>query len=207
MKSDNQWLEWAKELQFLSQCALAYCKDKYDIERFERIREISAEMAASIADLPVEKVKDLFCADAGYQTAKMDTRAAVYRNGKLLLVQEADGSWTLPGGWLDYDRTVRENTIKEVREEAGMQVRPLRLIALHEHNHRNPTRYTFNICSAFVLCKYLSGEFKPNLETVACGFFGPDELPSPLALGKTTPEQIEMCFRAAADEHWQTEYD
>ena len=187
--------------------ALAYCKDKYDIERFERIREISAEMAASIAELPVEKVKDLFCADSGYQTAKTDTRAAVYRDGKLLLVQEADGSWTLPGGWLDYDRTVRENTIKEVWEEAGMEVRPLRLIALHEHNHRNDTRYPFNICTSFVLCEYLSGEFQPNLETVACGFFGPDELPSPLALGKATREQIEMCFRAAADEHWQTEFD
>ena len=37
MATDNRWLNWAKELQNLSQCALAYCKDKYDIERFERI--------------------------------------------------------------------------------------------------------------------------------------------------------------------------
>ena len=209
MTKDNQWLEWAKELQFLSQCALAYCKDKYDIERFQRIREISAEMAAAVTDMPVETVRGMFCAGTGYQTAKLETRAAVVRGGKLLLVQESGGKWALPGGWMDYDRTVRENTVKEVLEEAGMDVRPLRLIALHDYQLRNETRvhFPFKICKVFVLCEYLSGDFRPNLETVACGFFGPGELPSPLATGKTTPEQIDMCFRAAADEHWAVEFD
>ena len=207
MKGDNQWLEWAKELQFLSQCALAYCQDKYDIERFERIRAISAEMAANIADMPVDTVKDLFCADSGYQTSKLDTRAAVMRDGKLLLVQEADGHWALPGGWVDYNQTVYSNTVKEVLEEAGMRVKPLRLIALHEHNRRNTRQFLFNICSVFVLCEYESGAFRPNLETVACGFFGPDELPAPLADNKSTAAQIAMCFRAAADDGWRVEFD
>ena len=207
MSVKNQWLEWAKELQFLSQCALAYCKDRYDIERFERIRDISAEMAASVADLPFETVKGLFCADTGYQTAKLDTRAAVVRDGKLLLVQEANGRWALPGGWVDYDQTVRENAVKEALEEAGMAVKPLRLIALQDHNRRNTRQFPFNICSVFVLCEYLSGAFRPNIETIACGFFGPDEIPSPLAESKTTREQIDMCFRAAADEGWQALFD
>ena len=83
MEGKNQWLEWAKELQDLSQCALAYCKDKFDIERFERIREISAEMAAAVVDMPVETVKGMFCAGTGYQTARIETRAAVMRDGKL----------------------------------------------------------------------------------------------------------------------------
>ena len=207
MSGKNPWLEWAKELQFLSQCALAYCGDKYDIERFQRIREISAEMAAAIGDVPVETAKELFCADTGYQTAKLDTRAAVFREGKLLLVQECDGRWALPGGWVDYDRTIRENVVKEVLEEAGMTDKPLRLIALHDHNRRNITRYPFSICSAFVLCEYVAGEFAPNLETVGCGFFGPQEIPAPLATGKTTADQIEMCFRAKAAARWEAEFD
>ena len=207
MDNSSPWLEWAKELQFLSQCALAYCQDKYDIERFERIRQISAEMAAAVADLPVETVKDLFCSDTGYQTAKLDTRAAVLREGRLLLVRESDGRWALPGGWVDYDRTIRENTVKEVWEEAGMRVRPLRVIALHEHNHRNTVTYPFNIVSVHVLCEYLSGAFRPNLETTDCGFFAPDEIPAPLALNKTTPEQIALCFRAAADPGFPVEFD
>ena len=207
MKGENQWLEWAKELQFLSQCALAYCEDKYDIERFERIREISAEMVARIGDMPLEDVKATFCAGDGYQTVKMDCRAVVMRGGKLLMVQESNGKWALPGGWVDYNQTVRTNTVKEVLEEAGMAVRPLRVIALHDHTTRNTHPFLFNVCTVFVLCEYVSGDFVPNIETVACGFFGPDEIPAPLANGKTTAEQIAMCFRAAADEHWAVEFD
>ena len=209
MEGKNQWLEWAKELQDLSQCALAYCKDKFDIERFERIREISAEMAASVVHMPVETVKGMFCAGTGYQTARIETRAAVMRDGKLLMVQEAKGKWALPGGWQDYNQTVRENTVKEVLEEAGMTVRAKRLIALHDYHRRNEGRvhFPYNICKVFVLCEYISGEFKPNLETLSCGFFGPDEIPQPLATGKTTMAQVEMCFRAAADEGWKVEFD
>ena len=207
MANGDKWLEWAKELQDLSQCALAYCKDKYDIERFRRIREISAEMAAELGEMPVEAIRASFLAGDGYQTPKLDTRAAVFRAGKLLLVREATGLWALPGGWVDYNQTLRTNAAKEVLEEAGMVVRPLRVIALHDHNSRNTRQFLFNICSAFILCEYVSGAFVPNLETIACGFFGPEEIPYPLATGKTTREQIDMCFAAAADPGWETQFD
>ena len=209
MKHDNQWLEWAKELQDLSQCALAYCKDKFDIERFRRIREISAEMASAVVDMPVETVRGMFCAGTGYQTARIETRAAVIRDGKILLVQEARGKWALPGGWQDYNQTVRENAVKEVLEEAGMTVAPTRLIALHDyHRHNESTvRFPYCICKVFVLCEYVSGEFVPNIETLDCGFFAPDEIPQALATGKTTREQIDMCFRAADDPNWAVEFD
>ncbi len=204
---DNEWASWIKELQNLSQCALAYCKDKYDIERFERIREISAEMAAKISDHPLEEIKATFCAGTGYQTPKLDTRSAVFRDGKILLVQEANGSWALPGGWVDYDQTIRTNAAKEVLEEAGMNVEPVRVIALFDHNRRNGTFFPSNVCSAFVLCRYISGDFRPNLETVACGFFGPDELPEHLADGKSNREQIRMCFEASEEENWRPIFD
>ncbi len=203
----EKWIAWAKELQDLSQCALAYCKDRFDIERFKRVREISAEMAAEISDQPLEEIKATFCAGTGYQTPKMDTRSAVIRDGKILLVQETSGCWALPGGWVDYDHTIRTNAAKEVLEEAGMEVEPLRVIALFDHNKRNGTYYPSNVCSAFVLCKYISGSFRPNLETVACGFFGPDELPAPLAEGKSNREQILLCFQAAEDENWAIIFD
>jgi ADP-ribose pyrophosphatase YjhB (NUDIX family) len=206
-KPDNEWISWIKELQNLSQCALAYCKDKYDIERFERIREISAEMAAEISDHPLEEIKATFCTGTGYQTPKLDTRSAVFRDGKILLVQEANGSWALPGGWVDYDQTIRTNAVKEVLEEAGMNVEPVRVIALYDHNKRNGTFFPSNVCSAFVLCRYISGDFQPNLETVACRFFGPDELPDHLADGKSNREQILMCFEASEEENWQPIFD
>ncbi len=207
MDAKNPWIAWARELQNLSQCALAYCKDKYDIERFERIREISAEMASEISGQPLAEIKAAFCAGTGYQTPKMDTRSAVIRDGRILLVQEEDGTWALPGGWVDYDQTIRTNAAKEVLEEAGMTVEPVRVIALFDHNKRNHTFFPSNICSAYVLCRYISGEFQPNPETVSCGFFGPHELPEALAEGKTNREQILMCFEAAADENWKVIFD
>ena len=204
--ANNPWLEWAKELQFLSQSALAYCRDPYDIERFERIREISAEMVSGIADLPVEKARDLFCCETGYQTPKLDTRAAIIRDGKIALVQEQDGLWVLPGGWCDYNQTIRGNAEKEALEESGMTVRATRLVALFDHNRRNLPPSAWEICSAYVLCEYVSGAFVPNVETVDCQWFAPDTLPA-LNCRKTNPEQIAMCFAAYDDPHWQTVFD
>ena len=97
----SQLLDWAVELQSLAQAGLFYSKDVYDIERFTRIREIAAEMVGQISELPLEKVKELFCCETGYQTPKLDTRAAIFQGDKILLVRENNGLWSLPGGWVD----------------------------------------------------------------------------------------------------------
>ena len=96
MERDQRWLKWAVELQSLAQAGLTYGRDAYDRERYERIREISAEILSHMSDLPVETVRDLFCGETGYQTPKIDTRAAIFQDGKILLVQENDGRWSLP---------------------------------------------------------------------------------------------------------------
>lgn len=67
-----------------------------------------------------KKVKELFCDEVGYQTPKLDTRVAIFREDKILLVKENNGTWSLPGGWVDVNVSVKENTIKEVKEEAGL---------------------------------------------------------------------------------------
>ena len=96
--TNEKWLNWAIELQALAQAGLFYGRDVYDIERFQRIRDIAAEMLADRTELPPDTVRGLFCNETGYQTPKIDTRAAVFRDGKILLVQEKDGLWALPGG-------------------------------------------------------------------------------------------------------------
>jgi ADP-ribose pyrophosphatase YjhB (NUDIX family) len=201
------WLDWAIELQFLAQSGLAYTENPFDAERFERVREIAAEMLSFKSGISRDKVKDLFCNETGYQTPKLDTRAAIVRENKILLVQESRNStWALPGGWVDVTETLKSNTIKEAKEEAGMDVAPLRLVALLDRNRHNPPRYAYNICKVFMLCELLRGEFKPNLETTDCAFFSLDELP-PLSLEKNTQEQIAMCFAASKDDQWQVVFD
>lgn len=82
MDKNEQWLQWAVELQAIAQGGLFYGKDKFDLERYERIRDISAEMISFKTEISIDKVKDLFCNDIGYQTPKIDTRAAIFKNGK-----------------------------------------------------------------------------------------------------------------------------
>lgn len=87
MDQNEKWLQWAVELQSIVQAGLFYGRDRFDIERYGRIREIAAEMIAHKTDIPLGKVKDLFCGDAGYQTPKLDTRAAIFQENRILAGQ------------------------------------------------------------------------------------------------------------------------
>ena len=202
----NRWLQWAVELQSLAQAGLTYGRDVYDRERYERIREISAEMIAHKTEIPTEKVRDLFCNETGYQTPKLDTRAAMIENGKILLVREKDGRWSLPGGWVDVNVSVKENTIKEVKEEAGLDVTADRVIAVQDRSKHNLPLYAYGVCKIFVLCSILGGHFVANSETTSFDWFSPESLPE-LAEEKNTPAQIAMCFEAYQDPHWQVFFD
>ena len=206
MEHNEQWLQWAVELQALAQAGLFYGKDVYDRERYQRIREIAAEMLASRSDLPLEKVRDLFCCETGYQTPKLDSRAAIFQGEKILLVRENNGTWSLPGGWVDVDLSVKENTIKEVREEAGLQVSADLLIAVQDREKHNKPVYAYKVCKIFVLCTRLGGSFQPNSETTESSYYALDELP-PLATEKNTEEQVRMCFDAYHAQHWTTLFD
>ena len=145
MDKQNSWLSWAIELQSLAQAGLTYGHDPYDLERYKRIREISAEMVAHKSDIPAEKVKELFCNETGYQTPKVDTRAAIFNDGKILLVHESNGTWSLPGGWCDVNQSVAENTVKETFEEAGLRVTADRLIAVQDRNKHNKPIYAYGV--------------------------------------------------------------
>ncbi len=206
MNEEMRWLEWAIELQSLAQAGLTYSKDTYDIERFERIREISAEIVAHKSDIPIDKVKNLFCNETGYQTPKLDTRAAVFKDEKILLVRENNGKWSLPGGWVDVNVSVGENAVKEVKEESGLDVKTKKIIAVQDRNRHNLPIYAYGICKIFILCDLIGGQFKENIETTGFDYFTLDNLP-PLAEEKNTSEQIKMCFEAYKSDSWQVQFD
>ena len=137
MEQNEKWLQWAVELQALAQAGLTYGKDVYDRERYQRIREIAAELLAAKTGLSMEQVTGLFCEEAGYQTPKLDTRAAIFQDDKILLVHENDGTWCLPGGWCDVNISAAENVVKEVKEEAGLDVRADLVIAVQDREKHN----------------------------------------------------------------------
>ncbi|MBA2940347.1 NUDIX hydrolase [Paenibacillus sp. CGMCC 1.16610] len=192
------WLQWAKEIQAISQAGLAYGENGYDLERYEALRKISVEMMSHFTDTPIDKVTELFASDTGYQTPKVDIRAVVLKENKVLLVKErADGAWALPGGWADIGYTPSEVAVKETREEAGYQVKPVRLLAVLDkkcHAHPPAPNYVYKI---FILCELVGGEaLEVSLETTEVGFFGEHELP-PLSIERNTVEQVKRMIELA----------
>ena len=180
------WLKWAIEIQSIAQIGLTYTKDVYDKERYEQLRNIASEMLSYKTDIPVDKVKNLFCNEQGYQTPKLDTRAAIFKDDKILLVHEKNGFWSLPGGWVDVLESIESNTIKEVKEEAGLDVVAKKVIAIQDRNKHNTPIYPYGVCKVFVECEVMGGEFAEE---------------------KCTPKQVEMCFEAKNNKNWQVYFD
>ena len=204
--SDNPWLNWAVELQSLAQAGLFYGRDAFDLERYERIRAIAAEMMAALTDVPVAKVRGLFCNETGYQTPKLDTRAAIFDDDRILLVRENDGLWSLPGGWCDVNLSIGENTVKEAREEAGLDVRAERIIAVLDGGRHNCPVSAYGVTKVFVACTALGGSFIPNSETTDARYFPEDALPA-LSEAKNTADQIHLCFEARRSPAWLPPFD
>lgn len=206
MSEWDQFTKWAIDLQSIAQNGLTYGRDKFDLERYQQIRQIAAEMMAEKTGLPLEQVKTLFCGDEGYQTPKIDTRAAIFKNDKILLVHEiTSDDWSLPGGWCDSDLSASENCVKEAYEESGLKVKPVKLIAFQDRNKHNQPILATKIMKAFFLCKSESGHFEKNIETDQTGYFSLENLPK-LSIDRNTPEQIKMCFEARKPD-WQTVFD
>ena len=203
----NDWTEFAMRIQSIAQAGMAYGENAYDRERYEELRKIAAEMIIRQTEFPLEKVKNFFCNETGYQTPKVDTRAAVFRNGKILLVHEKNGTWSLPGGWCDVNQSVASNVQKETLEEAGLTVTPEKLIAVQDWRKHNRCNLPYGVVKIFVQCSVEGGSFRENIETTETRYFAEDELPENLAVEKVTAEQIRLCFAAYRSQNWQTSFD
>ncbi|MBC7923923.1 MAG: NUDIX hydrolase [Ferruginibacter sp.] len=195
----HAWLEIAKRMQALAQAGLTYAENGYDRERYEELQTISLDILHRLTDEPVEKIRSLFTNETGYQTPKVDVRAVVFEGEKILMVREnTDNRWSLPGGWADVGYSPKEVAIKEVREEAGLVVEPTRLLALLDKKcHPHPPS-PFHIYKVFILCRTVGGELVPGLETNGVGYFAEDRLPD-LSLDRITETQIRLMFELASN--------
>ncbi|MBS4197631.1 NUDIX hydrolase [Lederbergia citri] len=198
-----QWLDWAQRIQALSQAGLEFSKDIYDIERFEELRNISAEIMAVHTNLEMDKIKDLFTNETGYQTPKVDIRGAVFNDNRILMVRENfDDRWSLPGGFCDIGLSPSENIIKEIKEESGFDVRVVRLLALLDANYHPHPPQPYHYYKIFIQCEIIGGEANCGMETNDVQFFYEDHLP-PLSLNRNTESQIKMLFEFLRDPHKQ----
>jgi ADP-ribose pyrophosphatase YjhB (NUDIX family) len=168
-----------RRLQAVAQSGLAYSENRFDVDRFELVRAVAAEMAASAGACP-EEVGAAFAAEYGHATPKIDVRGVVFRDASVLLVRGVDdGLWTVPGGWAEVGERPSEAVEKEIREESGYEARAVKLLAVHDRDLRARPRLPAHAYKLFFLCELVSDEAAEPVggETDAVGFFGEGELP------------------------------
>lgn len=202
MTNEPDWLLIGRELRAIAQTGLTFCKDVYDRQRYERVRELAAQLLASRLDLETAHLLEMFHHDAGYATPKVDVRGAAFRDGKILMVREiSDGCWTLPGGWADVNQTPAECVVREINEESGFTAKALKIAAIQDYQRSNsPPLRVDSIYKIFFLCELTGGAARASDETSEVAFFALTELPA-LSAGRSTRKQIELMFEHAA--HWE----
>jgi len=201
------WVKWVSELQALAQNGLTYSDNPFERERYESLRRIASEIAAEHSAYPQETIHELFCAEGGAATPKVDVRGVVFNDEKVLLVREVtDGRWAFPGGWADVFDSPSETVEREVWEESGFKVTARKLLALYDrnkHGHPQPWPYSYK---CFFLCDLIGGEAATSCETTETGFFAEDEIPS-LSLPRLTPSQVSRMFDHHRHPDWPTDFD
>ena len=190
--SDPAWLRWAKEINGIAQAGLTYSQNEYDRERYAHLMHVAADIMAAGGAIGADEMLANWALQDGYATPKVDIRAIVFNaQGHILLVQEkADGGWAPPGGWADPNDSPSNVAVREVREEAHVTVRPVRLLALLDRSvqgHR--PHFPYHVYKTFILCAYVDGTPRGSEETLDAAWFAMDALP-PLSQSRILPHQL-----------------
>ncbi|CAM4481122.1 NUDIX hydrolase [Paenibacillus tarimensis] len=194
-----KWLEWAKQIQAISQAGLEYSRDVYDLERFEQLRSLSITIMQEYVGVETEQIRELFASETGYATPKVDIRAVVFKEDQILLVRErVDGAWALPGGWADIGLSPMEVAVKEVKEESGYDVVPVRLLGVHDKKFHDHPPSPYHVYKFFILCRLVGGEAQESSETMGAAFYREDNLPE-LSIERNTERQIRGLFEFLRD--------
>jgi ADP-ribose pyrophosphatase YjhB (NUDIX family) len=207
----DELLRWSEALSAIARTGLGFTQSLYEQERFEEVLKVAADIRVAAgheleAEVLVEEwLKLVGEGVAGYVTPKVAVGAVVGNDdGELLLVQRSDsGVWLYPTGWADVGYSASEVAVKEVLEETGIEIEPLRLIAVLDGLRLGFTRVP--LYSLVFHCRALGGELKAHpLETAGVGWFAEDALPWPLAgVERWGPH----AFRALRGEHVDVLFD
>ena len=193
------WLEWARQIQQLCQTGLAFSESDYDTERYKQLTKIAAEIVSSYSGLNDTALYENLLAHPGYATPKVDIRAAVIENNKLLLVQEKmDNKWAMPGGWADVCEAPSEAIIRETKEESGLDVIPKKIIGIYDANRGGRPLEFFHAFKLVFLCDKVGGVPTVSDETLDVKYFEFDALPS-LSKARTNQNHIDDIIKNLKD--------
>ena len=202
----RNWLDWARQIQAISQIGLTYAEIPYDRERYEQLAALAVEIFSHYTGEESVVVAKAITTQPGYVTPKVDVRGACFREGKLLMVRERDdGGWCLPGGWADVGDVPSEAATREVQEEAGYNAQVRKLIGVFDANRSEPMAANHAYKLVF-LGEITGGAGQPNHETDGVAFFGPHELPT-LSRARSDERVLAECFAHLVDPQRNTWFD
>ena len=194
MKNNPKWLEWAREIQQLCQTGLAFSESEYDSQRYKRLTEVAAEITASHSDIHRHELTENFLAHPGYATPKVDIRAAIIENNKILLVQEImDNKWAMPGGWADVGESPATAIIRETKEECGLDVLPVKVVGVYDANRSGRPLELFHAYKIVFLCEKVGGNTRTSTETIDVDYFTFEDLPQ-LSTARTNKQHLKDVF-------------
>ena len=189
---ETEILKIARRVQAIAQSGLHFAENDFDRQRYAELRDLSVQLAAAITDAEVNKIRDLFTNETGFQTPKVDIRSVVMKDGKILLTRErSDGKYSLPGGFADINYSPSEVAVKEVLEETGLEVSYKRVLAIVDSDRHNFPPLQYHYYKIVVLCDLLGGTMSDSIETTDAAFFDFDNLP-PLSEERNTQQFFEI---------------
>ena len=205
--SRPQWLRWVKRLQAIAQDGLTYSEDDYDLGRYEQLRELASEMLAAHSTGTLEEARDLLALETAPATPKVDVRAVVFKDDRILLVKEPnEAGWSVPGGWADVGESPSEAAARETLEESGYRVRPVRLLAAHDRDRHGHPPMTYHVYKLVYLCEILDDEPLSDVDSDGASFFEGKEIPE-LSVTRVTRSQISRFFEQYSDPTLSTDFD
>jgi ADP-ribose pyrophosphatase YjhB (NUDIX family) len=200
-------IQIAQRIQAISQTGLNYAVSPYDVERYSELSAIAAAMIAGSEPAEIDRARLVFAGERGYATPKVDVRAAVFHQGRLLLVREReDGGWTLPGGWAEVGQSAAQSVEREVREESGYLVKSVKLLACWDRNKYPHPAIPFHAYKLVFRCELVGGASSASSETTEVDFFAEDRIPA-LSLTRILPQQIHFVFGSLRDPAAPTVFD
>lgn len=202
----NIWVNWVRRLQSIAQNGRNYSKNEFDLQRYQQVEDVAAEIAARYSDGELQTIKAMFGRETGPATPKVDVRAAVISENKILLVKERGDGWTLPGGWVDPGESPSEAAVRETKEESGYDVNAVRLMAIYDRDRQGHPPCPFHVYKLIFLCEVVGGSARTSLETDAVCFFNEEELPA-LSESRILSPQVKRAFVFARDPNLPADFD
>jgi len=168
----------ADEIRSLSNNGLHYGSNPYDIDRYQRLLKMAAELLSMAATQPLDEIERVFVDDIGIHTPLAGVDAAVVDEmGRILLIQRADNHlWAMPGGACEVGDTPAENAAREVWEETGYRVEITRLLGIFDNSRRPIPSLRHGYLMLFQ-AKVVDGEATVSNESLAVEWFSLEAIP------------------------------